>query len=126
MGHSITISDDNLYNQISNYCKENSLKLNIFCTNLLKSSFKNEQYGDIPFGKIKENQEKNEIPLEILNHVQKRVENIKNETNVIVKPIEQNIMVQKEEKKEEHQKINDTQKNKDNDNQDIKPKKRRL
>ena len=92
----------------------------------MKSSFRTEQYGDIPFGKIKDGQEKNDIPIEILNHVQKRVENIKNETNVIVKPIEQNIMVQKEEKKEEHQEISDTQKNKDNDNQDIKPKKRRL
>ena len=45
---------------------------------------------------------------------------------MIVKPVEQNIMAQKEEKKEEHQEISDTQKNKDNDNQDIKPKKRRL
>ena len=92
----------------------------------MKSSFRTEQYGDIPFGKIKDGQEKNDIPIEILNHVQKRVENIKNETNVIVKPVEQNIMAQKEEKKEEHQEISDTQKNKDNDNQDIKPKKRRL
>lgn len=121
MAHSITISDDNLYNQISNYCKENGLKLNIFCTNLLKSAFKNEQYGDIPFGRIKENQEKNDIPLEILNHVQKRVEIIKNETNVIVKPVEQNIMVQKEEKNDIHQNdINDLK------GQEIKPKKRRL
>ena len=126
MAHNISITDDNLYNQISKYCKENGLKLNVFCTNLLKSSFRTEQYGDIPFGKIKDSQEKNDIPIEILNHVQKRVDNIKNETNVIVNPVEQNIMAQKEEKKEEHQEISDTQKNKDNDNQDIKPKKRRL
>lgn len=129
MAHSITISDDNLYNQISNYCKENGLKLNIFCTNLLKSAFKNEQYGDIPFGKIKENQEKNEIPLEILNHVQKRVENIKNETNVIVKPVEQNTIIQKEEKNDIHQNdvnILKEQETKEENNQEIKPKKRRL
>ena len=117
MAHNISITDDNLYNQISKYCKENGLKLNVFCTNLLKSSFRTEQYGDIPFGKIKDSQEKNDIPIEILNHVQKRVENIKKEQNIIKK---------KKKKKEEHQEISDTQKNKDNDNQDIKPKKRRL
>jgi len=126
MAHSITISDDNLYNQISKYCKENGLKLNIFCTNLLKSAFRTEQYGDIPFGEIKRNQKNNEIPLEILNHVQKRVENIKNETKVIVESVEPNIIVRKEEKKDEYQEINDIQKDKENNNIEKKPKKRRL
>ena len=98
MGHSITISDDNLYNQISNYCKENGLKLNIFCTNLLKSAFRTEQYGNIPFGEIKRKEEQNDIPLEILNHIQKRVENIQNEKNMIVETVEQNLMDQEKEK----------------------------
>jgi len=125
MGHSITISDDNLYNQISNYCKENGLKLNIFCTNLLKSAFRTEQYGNIPFGEIKRKEEQNDIPLEILNHIQKRVENIQNEKNMIVETVEQNIMAQEKEKNDILQNdVNDLKEQENN--QEIKPKKRRL
>ena len=125
MAHSITISDDNLYNQISNYCKENGLKLNIFCTNLLKSAFRTEQYGNIPFGEIKRKEEQNDIPLEILNHIQKRVENIQNEKNMIVETVEQNIMAQEKEKNDILQNdVNDLKEQENN--QEIKPKKRRL
>ena len=49
--HSISI-DDKLYEEISEYCKLNSLKINAFCNKLLKNGLNTEKYGDIPFGMI--------------------------------------------------------------------------
>lgn len=46
--HSIRI-DDELYDKISLYCKENNLKINVFCNDILKKKLFDEMYGDAPF-----------------------------------------------------------------------------
>lgn len=48
---SVKIKDD-LYKEISDYCKLNSLSIVEYVNNKLKSAIINEKYGDIPFGKI--------------------------------------------------------------------------
>lgn len=50
--HSIQIIDENFYNELSDYCKLNGLKISSFATDMLKKQFMIEQYGDTPFGKI--------------------------------------------------------------------------
>lgn len=50
--HFITITDENLYNDIVEYCKLNNEKINIFCQRILKEQLMIEKYGDTPFGKI--------------------------------------------------------------------------
>lgn len=49
--HYITIEDD-LYEDIANYCKLNNLKINSYCCNLLRNEHNINKYGDIPFGVI--------------------------------------------------------------------------
>lgn len=49
--HYITIEDD-LYEDIVNYCKLNNLKINSYCCNLLRKEHNMSKYGDIPFGII--------------------------------------------------------------------------
>ena len=48
--HSIQINDEKLYMDMAEYCRVNKLKLNEFCTGMLKKQFAIELYGDIPFG----------------------------------------------------------------------------
>ena len=49
--HYITIEDD-LYEDIANYCKLNNLKINSYCCDLLRKEHNISKYGDIPFGII--------------------------------------------------------------------------
>ena len=46
----ITITDEKLYTDIVDYCKENGERISDFCTKLLKGAFAVEVYGDVPFG----------------------------------------------------------------------------
>ena len=57
--HFITITDENLYNDIVEYCKLNDEKINIFCQRVLKEQLLIEKYGDTPFS---ENTQKLELP----------------------------------------------------------------
>ena len=50
--HFITITDENLYNDIVEYCKLNDEKINIFCQRVLKEQLLIEKYGDTPFGGV--------------------------------------------------------------------------
>lgn len=50
--HFITITDENLYNDIVEYCKLNNEKINIFCQRILKEQLLIEKYGDTPFGGV--------------------------------------------------------------------------
>ena len=50
--HFITITDENLYNDIVEYCKLNNEKINNFCQRILKEQLLIEKYGDTPFGNI--------------------------------------------------------------------------
>jgi hypothetical protein len=50
--HFITIADENLYNDIVEYCKLNNEKVNNFCQRILKEQLMIEKYGDTPFGKV--------------------------------------------------------------------------
>lgn len=52
--HFITITDENLYNDIVEYCKLNNEKINTFCQRILKEQLLIEKYGDTPFGNIVE------------------------------------------------------------------------
>ena len=47
--HSIVITDDNLFYNITEYCRLNELKIGQFVTDMLKKQFAIEQYGDVPF-----------------------------------------------------------------------------
>lgn len=48
---SVKIKDD-LYKEISEYCKLNSLSIVEYVNEKLKNAIINEKYGDIPFGKL--------------------------------------------------------------------------
>ena len=48
--HFITITDENLYNNIVEYCKLNDEKVNDFCQRILKEQLLIIKYGDTPFG----------------------------------------------------------------------------
>lgn len=50
--HFITITDENLYNDIVEYCKLNNEKINNFCQRILKEQLLMEKYGDTPFGVV--------------------------------------------------------------------------
>lgn len=47
--HFITITDENLYNDIVEYCRLNNEKVNNFCQRILKEQLLIEKYGDTPF-----------------------------------------------------------------------------
>lgn len=53
MAKTIAISDD-LYNEISEYCKLNKVTVKDFSEKALKDTLMLEKYGDIPFGGFKE------------------------------------------------------------------------
>lgn len=59
--HIITITNDELYNGIVEYCKLNNLKINKFICEMLEKQFAIEQYGDVPFGNFSQ---KNDIKTE--------------------------------------------------------------
>jgi hypothetical protein len=50
--HFITITDENLYNDIVEYCRLNNEKVNNFCQRILKEQLLIEKYGDTPFGGV--------------------------------------------------------------------------
>ena len=50
--HFITITDENLYNDIIEYCKLNGEKVNDFCQRILKEQLLIIKYGDTPFGEV--------------------------------------------------------------------------
>ena len=51
--HSVLI-DENLYNEINEYCKANGIKVSGFCNKELRKAIALEKYGDMPFGKIRD------------------------------------------------------------------------
>ena len=53
MAKTIAINED-LYNEILEYCKLNKITIKDFSEKALKSSLMLEKYGDIPFGGFKE------------------------------------------------------------------------
>jgi hypothetical protein len=102
--HSIQIDDNELYRNISEYCKLNNLKINKFVTELLKKQFAIEMYGDIPFGIMSNNI----IPVKTI------VEDNSDKQNIPV--------IETEEKIEKKEIIN----LENNINKEVKSKKRRL
>lgn len=50
--HSVLINND-LYQEIKEYCDLNGIKPSILCNDLLKKALTELKYGDIPFGIIK-------------------------------------------------------------------------
>jgi hypothetical protein len=50
--HFITITDENLYNDIVEYCKLNGEKINNFCQRIIKEQLLIVKYGDTPFGEV--------------------------------------------------------------------------
>lgn len=50
--HSVLINND-LYEEIKEYCDLNGIKPSILCNDLLKKALTELKYGDIPFGVIK-------------------------------------------------------------------------
>ena len=46
--HSIRI-EDALYEKVSNYCKENNIRINVFCSDAIRQYLTDEMYGDAPF-----------------------------------------------------------------------------
>lgn len=67
--HSILINND-LYNEIKQYCDLNGLKPSVLCNDLLKKALNELKYGDIPFGVIGNehtNEQKNEQINEQIN-----------------------------------------------------------
>ena len=59
--HTITINE-NLYNEIKQYCDLNGLKPSVLCNDLLKKGITELKYGDIPFGVIKNERAKETLP----------------------------------------------------------------
>jgi len=62
MAHNISINDD-LYNEIKQYCDLNGRKPSALCNDLIKKALNELKYGDIPFGVIENehiNVQKNE------------------------------------------------------------------
>ena len=64
--HSIVITDDNLFYNITEYCRLNELKIGQFVTDMLKKQFAIEQYGDVPFTVYKK-QKTEEKQIEVKN-----------------------------------------------------------
>ncbi len=70
--HSVLINND-LYEEIKEYCGLNGIKPSILCNNLLKKALTELKYGDIPFGIIKNEritEQKNEQTNEQINEPQ--------------------------------------------------------
>lgn len=59
--HTITINE-NLYNEIKQYCDLNGLKPSVLCNDLLKKGLTELKYGDIPFGVIKNDRTEETLP----------------------------------------------------------------
>lgn len=53
MAKTVSINED-LYNEISEYCKLNKITVKDFSEKALKDALMLEKYGDIPFGNFKE------------------------------------------------------------------------
>lgn len=75
--HFITITDENLYNDIVEYCKLNNEKINIFCQRILKEQLLTEKYGDVPFGHIVDT----EVSIEKVVNTKEIVDNISQSEN---------------------------------------------
>lgn len=87
--HTIQITDNNLYNEIYNYCKINGLKISTFVTNMLKKQFIIEQYGDTPFTTY-ETSIINNNPVSSLTVNVTIEKSYKDESNEIVKNVKTN------------------------------------
>lgn len=107
--HTITI-DDSLYNDISEYCKINGLKINAYCNSLLKREHNMSKFGDIPFGvfgDVNDKKETNSVVITENNPVLvEETKQIEKETTEVNIASESDVLIQ--------------------DKKDIKPKKRRL
>lgn len=93
--HTIRIDED-VYDEISEYCKLNGLNVSSFCNGILKNAIKVEKYGDIPFGKVKnitiqqnkpaeETEKPSLIKIESTKPVETNTESTENEPKVTVK-----------------------------------------
>jgi len=108
--HTITI-DDTLYNNISEYCKLNGLKINTYCNSLLKNGHNMAKFGDIPFGVFNNAHNTEEVENIITENkpiVVEETTQIETATNEVNISSETEVAIQDREK------------------QNIKPKKRRL
>lgn len=118
---SVKIKDD-LYKEISEYCKLNSLSIVEYVNEKLKNAIINEKYGDIPFGKLTHNIPPRPIVEEIIpvmpmnepdgSSLLPKIEESRLESGQVV-----SIEAPKTESRQNEQEINNTQ---------YKPKKRRL
>lgn len=107
----VTITDEKLYSEIVEYCKENGLKVAEFCTDLLFGAFAVEKYGDTPFGVVK------------AEPVKPRVEPVVEVKEVEKAPTEPKVVINKpQEEYNEEPKIEEPIK----EEQTVKPRKRRL
>lgn len=80
--------DKNLYDEINEYCKLNSLKTRDFIHNLLREAFMKEKYGDSPFAF-----NKNEVPKPLDSKlVVGDIQNDYHQDNVLNKPIEMPVL----------------------------------
>lgn len=70
--HSISINE-NLYNDIRQYCELNGLKINVFCCDLLKKGLNTIKYGDIPFGVV-EQLKGNAVPVQYVEPIELHIE----------------------------------------------------
>lgn len=75
--HSISINE-NLYNDIRQYCELNGLKINVFCCDLLKKGLNTIKYGDIPFGVV-EQLKGNSIPVQYNEPIEPHLEPVATE-----------------------------------------------
>lgn len=53
MAHSVRIENDDLYEEIVSYCRENGITIGKFCERLIDEGFSIEKYGDFPYGEIR-------------------------------------------------------------------------
>lgn len=128
---SVKIKDD-LYKEISEYCKLNSLSIVEYVNEKLKNAIINEKYGDIPFGKLTHNIPPRPIVEEIIpvmpmnepdgSSLLPKIDelskfNEKNEESRLESGQVVSIEAPKTESRQNEQEINNTQ---------YKPKKRRL
>lgn len=76
---------EDVFNDISDYCKINGLKIVDFCSEKLKEAVLVEKYGDTPFG-VMINKKQNDT-------MTKKIEEIENKEPIVVvptvKPIEE-------------------------------------
>lgn len=97
----VQILDNELYKNISEYCKLNKIKINRYITDLLQKYHMIEVYGDVPFGSFEtSNFEKtNENIQEIINIPEEKEETIIKEDIKVEEPVIKDIINVKPKKR---------------------------